>query len=456
MPVFRKASQLPCSAEEAFAWHERPGALRRLTPPWDRVEILSQTGGICDGDRVELKIGSGLTAQRWLAEHHDYRPPHQFADLQVRGPFASWNHTHLFRPIDQDRCELVDEIHYKLPYGLFGACAGGGYVSSTLKRVFEYRHDVTRHDLELYRRFRDQPRMTVLVSGASGLVGSALVPLLTTQGHSIRKLGRSGGSAPNSFGWDPRRGVIDDGALDGVDAVVHLAGENIAGERWTDDVKRRLLESRTIPTRLLCERMAAMPVRPKVLVCASAVGFYGDRGEEVLTEESTVGNGFLPEVAKQWEEACQPARDAGIRVVNLRIGVVLSPQGGALEKVVPLFRMGGGGVLGSGNQYWSCIGLDDLIAIIVHCLSSESVSGPVNAVLPDPSTNREFTKTLAAVVHRPALVPAPEFALRLAMGEMADALLLASCRVVPAKLLASSYQFRKPTLEDTLRCELGR
>lgn len=456
MPVFRKASQLPCSVEDAFAWHERPGALERLSVPWDTVEILSRQGGIRDGDRIELKIGKGPFASRWVAEHHDYRPPHQFADLQVSGPFASWDHAHLFRPIDQDHCELVDQIEYRLPYGPLGAIAGSGHVASKLERIFRYRHDVTKHDLALFRRFRDQPRMTVLVSGASGLVGSALAPLLTTQGHTVRKLGRSGGSSPNSFGWNPRRGEIDEEAIDGADAVVHLAGENIAGARWTDDVKRRLLESRTIPTRLLCERMAAMAVRPKVLVCASAVGFYGDRGDEVLTEDSPAGQGYLPEVAQQWEAACQPARDAGIRVVNLRIGVVLSPRGGALEKVVPIFRLGGGGVLGSGDQYWSCIGLNDLIGIIVHCLACESLSGPVNAVLPEAVTNREFTKTLAAVVHRPALVPAPEFALRLAMGEMADDLLLASSRAVPAKLLASGYQFRQSTLEATLRHELGK
>jgi len=250
--------------------------------------------------------------------------------------------------------------------------------------------------------------------------------------------------------WDPARGSIDAGGLEGIDGVVHLAGEPI-GERWSAEKKARIRDSRVKGTRLLCETLAQRPTPPKVLVCASAIGYYGDRGAEVLTEESASGASFLADVCRAWEGATEPALQKGIRVVNLRFGVVLSAAGGALAKMLPPFRLGVGGILGSGKQYMSWMTLDDAVGAIRHALLTEPLHGPANAVAPHPVTNEEFTKTLGKVLGRPTRIPLPAFAARLMFGEMADELLLASARVQPAKLLATGYAFRYPELEAGLR-----
>lgn len=298
--------------------------------------------------------------------------------------------------------------------------------------------------------------MKILVSGATGLVGQELIPLLTTGGHEVFRLVRRNPTEANDIPWDPHKGEIHKARLEGLDGVVHLAGENIAGARWNAVVKQRIRESRTVPTRLLCETLASLERKPKVLVCASAIGYYGDRGTEILSEQSPAGGGFLAEVCREWEAACEPARQAGIRVVNLRIGVVLTPKGGALAKMLFPFKMGGGGVVGSGRQYWSWIAIDDVIGSIQHCLTHNEIYGPVNATAPNPATNYEFTKTLGAVLHRPTIFPLPGFVAKLALGEMAQDLLLASTRVMPNQLQATGYQFRCPTLESTLRHVLGK
>jgi uncharacterized protein len=299
--------------------------------------------------------------------------------------------------------------------------------------------------------------MKVLVTGASGLVGSALVPYLTTGGHRITCLVRSQprpGAA--EMRWDPASGVEDSGGLEGMEAVVHLAGENIAGGRWTAARKARIRSSRVMGTRTLCETLTRLSQPPKVLVSASAIGYYGDRGAEPLWENSAFGTGFLAEVCRAWEEATQPAVQKGIRVVLLRIGIVLSPAGGALAKMLIPFKLGLGGVIGSGNQYMSWIALDDVVSVIAHALVTDTLQGPVNAVAPYPVTNREFTKTLGRVLKRPTMFPLPGFGARLAFGEMADALLLASTRVEPKRLLATQYVFRYPELEGALRHLLGK
>ena len=296
--------------------------------------------------------------------------------------------------------------------------------------------------------------MNVLISGATGMIGSALTRELERGGHRISRLTRSP-RGENDIRWDPDAGTID-GHLEGHDAVVHLAGESIAEGRWTPSKKERIMQSRKKGTRLLAETIAALPTPPKVMVSASAVGYYGDRGDEVLREDSSPGSDFLAEVCKAWEAAADPAREAGIRVVHPRFGIVLSPKGGALGTTLPIFKLGGGGRIGSGRQWWSWVALDDVVGAIVHALEDESVDGPVNVGSPHPLTNAEYTKVLGKVLNRPTFFVVPAPAIRVVIGGMADALLLASQRMQPARLEATGYAFRYPELEGALRHLLER
>jgi len=299
--------------------------------------------------------------------------------------------------------------------------------------------------------------MRVAITGSTGLVGSAVVPLLSAAGHEVvRLVRRAPGPGEKAVRWDPAEGEVDAGGLEGFDAVIHLAGENVGAGRWTPARKAAIRDSRVNGTRLLCEALAGLARPPKTLVCASAVGYYGDRGEETLTEESPPGTGYLAEVCREWEAASAPAARNGIRVVALRIGMVLSPKGGALPRMLPLFRAGLGGVIGGGRQYVSWVALDDLAGIVLHALQSRELRGPVNAVATRPVTNREFTGALGKVLSRPTPLPVPAFALRLAVGEMADALLLSSARVVPKRLEESGYRFRFPELPAALHHLLAK
>jgi len=292
---------------------------------------------------------------------------------------------------------------------------------------------------------------TLLITGSTGLVGTALVPALENDGHHVLRAVRRPTQDSQEISWDPATGQIERDKLVDIDAVVHLAGANIAGRRWSDSYKQLMLDSRTCGTRLISETIASLDRKPSVLVCASAIGYYGACDETELDEAAPCGNGFLPELCMQWERACQPARDAGIRVVNLRIGVVLSPNGGALKKMLLPFKLGAGGILGNGRQYFSWIALDDVIHATKFLLQNEAASGPVNLVSPSPVTNHEFTKTLGRVLSRPTIFPMPAFAARLAFGEMADALLLTGARVIPKTLTEQGYNFHHPSLEPALR-----
>jgi len=293
--------------------------------------------------------------------------------------------------------------------------------------------------------------MKVAVTGASGLIGSALVRFLTSGGHEVRRLVRRGPRGADEIRWDPGRGEIDADALEGVDAVVHLSGENLASGRWTEARKARIRGSRIDSTRTLARALASLKHRPKVLVSASAVGYYGDCGEEWVTESSPAGDDFLARVSADWETAASPAAEAGIRLVHPRTGVVLSPVGGALGKLLLPFRLGLGGIVGPGTQYMSWVAIDDVVTALHHVLVEERVIGPFNLVAPAPVTNREFTKALGQVLRRPTLVPVPAFALKLVLGEMAEATLLASTRARPDRLVSSGYRFRYPGLEGALR-----
>jgi uncharacterized protein len=455
MPEFVHRSRLDAPAEAVFAWHARPGAFERLVPPWQQVEVLERRGGIKDGGRLVFALKSWPFQVRWEAVHRDYEEGRQFRDVQIAGPFAEWSHTHRILP-DGAGSILEDRIVYRLPGGILGERLAGGTTRRTLERTFRFRHARTRTDLARHARFAGRRPLRVAITGASGLIGGNLAAFLTTGGHRVDPLVR-GTPRPETteIAWNPAGGTIDAAALEGVDAVVHLAGESVAGGRWTPERKAAIRESRARGTALLAAALARLARKPRVLVSASAIGWYGDRGDETLTEESGPGHDFLADVCREWEAATDAARAAGIRVVNVRFGIVLAAGGGALARMLPPFRLGAGGVVGSGNQYMSWIGLDDVVGAIHHLLFTDGTTGPVNGTAPAPVTNAEFTRTLGHVLGRPTIVPLPAVAVRAVFGEMGDALLLASQRVLPTRLEAAGFRFEEPALESALRTELG-
>ena len=454
---YTRSINIPVPPARVFDWHSRPGALERLTPPWERIEVLEKAGSITDGSRTVLRARMGPLSTKWVAEHVGYVEGVQFKDVQISGPFARWEHTHRVDPAGEASCVLTDHIEYQLPFGLLGGLCGGAIARKRLDRLFQYRHAVTREDNMLHARLGyglKSPGLRILVTGTSGLIGSALVPFLTTAGHEVVRLVRRA-PKPGEIYWNPDAGEIDEAGLEGFDAVIHLAGKNIAAQRWTAVQKVGIRESRVGATSLLARAIANLTHPPKVVLGASAIGYYGNRPEQLLQEGDGPGQGFLASVCRDWEAALDPVREKGVRTVPLRIGAVLSISGGALRKMLLPFRLGGGGVLGHGAQYMSCIGMQDVLGAILHVLSTDSLDGPVNVVGPESITNRTFTRTLGEVLGRPTLVPMPAGAARLAFGELADELLLSSTRVEPKRLSESGYVFRHPTLSEMLWDGLG-
>ncbi len=297
--------------------------------------------------------------------------------------------------------------------------------------------------------------MRVLITGSSGLIGTALSRSFGERGYEIVRLVRKPVSQ-SDISWNPDRGELTLSPDQQFDVVVHLAGENIGAGRWSATRKKRILASRVDGTKTLVSALTSLQAKPPVLISASAVGYYGDRSDEIMREENRPGSGFLSEVCQRWEEATKPAKQHGIRTVNLRMGVVLARHGGALAKMLLPFKLGLGGKFGDGRQYWSWVALDDLVAAVHHVVYDDAISGPVNLVAPHPVTNAEFTKTMGKVLNRPTVLGVPSFALKLLLGEMAGPLLLESTRVEPAKLLASRFEFKYPDLEPALRSVLGR
>ncbi|NEE01464.1 TIGR01777 family protein [Phytoactinopolyspora halotolerans] len=435
---------MPASVEGVFAWHARPGAISRLTPPWQPVRVAEEALSLRDG-RARLRLPGGLT---WAAAHQPdgYDPPRQFVDQLASSPFSrvlSWRHTHEFTP-DDGGTRVTDVVETSVP-------------EAVLRSMFRYRHAQLAEDLAAQERSRrwQTDALTVAITGSSGLVGTAVAALLSTAGHRVIRLVRRSPRGQDERQWNPESPDTD--LLAGVDAVIHLAGASIGG-RFTESHKREIRDSRIGPTHRLAQAAAAAPSGPHVFVSASAIGFYGShRGDELLTEDHERGDGFLADVVADWEAATAPAAGSGIRCVQVRTGIVQTPRGGTLQLLYPMFFAGLGGRLGDGTQWLSWIGIDDLADIYLRSVCDADLHGPLNAVAPTPVRNAEYTRTLARVLRRPALVPVPGLGPRLLLGqEGAEELALASQRVAPGVLAGASHVFRHPDLEHALRHVLGR
>jgi len=450
-----KRTRINAPVEAVFSWHERNGAIARLTPPWAPLKLISRRGeGIQKGVKVTFRIQIFKIPLLWVAEHIDYRKNQGFKDVQIKGPFSKWEHTHRFFSDGESGMVMEDHVEFKLPFGILSR-PFYRYAKKEFDRMFNYRHRVLKYDLEHHSG--DMPKKRILVSGASGAIGSVLVPFLQTRGHEVIRLVRKkDGLQKDALFWDPYKGDLDLESAGPIDAVINLNGLDISRGRWTDEQKKKILDSRVMPTRLLVEKMKTLKHKPGVFISSSAIGFYGEGEDTVLTESSAPGHCFISQVCQQWEEAAGGAEAAGIRTVQLRIGIVLTPAGGALARMELPFKSGCGVTLSHGRQYMSWISMDDAVSGILHILNSEAIQGPVNLTAPNPVTNQEFSKTLAKVFSRKVFFRFPAFPARLLWGEMGQETLLASTRVKPEKLLNHGFLYHHETLAPALRHILGR
>ncbi|WP_027587521.1 TIGR01777 family oxidoreductase [Acidipropionibacterium thoenii] len=484
MNRFESHTPLPYQRSEVFDWFARPGALVRLWPPFGGSVRRQPSDGLNPGSEALLAVGlpgrpglagaalastlpGGLRAELpWRARHTQLDPGHSFTDVMVSGPLAAWHHHHEFSD-DPAGTLMHDIVDYELPGPLNSPLLARAVgVDAELARVFAYRAEQLRADLALHHPYLGADPLTVAVTGASGLIGSQVCALLESGGHRVIRLVRGGAHGDDEISWDPASGTLDPDALAGCDAVVHLAGYPIGG-RFTAATKDKILESRRDGTALIARTLAelASDGRARTLVSASAIGYYGAHphaaeraaGAEAtpLTEQDAAGNDFLSTVAQVWESACRPAADAGVRVVNVRTGLVLTAAGGLLTQFLPLYLAGVGGPLGD-RQWQSWIGIDDIASIYLFALLNPQVAGPINAVAPEPVTARQFATTLGEVLHRPSRVPVPSFGPALLLGsEGAEELAAADQRVSSSRLESLGYRFRHRHLKAQLRHVLG-
>ena len=463
--LFESTLKLNVPVEKLFNWHENEGAFERLTPPFDPVNVTRRVGGI-DGGTVYIAMKAGPVPLTWVTQHYGYKKNVQFLEDQTSGPFVGplpfwnggWHHKHLFEKIDEDNSLVTDRIEYDFPMKPFGFLLGGRYTKKKLDQMFAYRRNITENDLYALSKYSGKP-LDIAVTGGSGLIGKELGPYLTTAGHSVENLVRKR-PKKGELCWNIRKQQIS--SLNGKDAVVHLAGENIGSlVRWSKWKRKEILESRVKSTALVAKHLASLENPPKVLICASAMGYYGSYGDDILTEDSKNGDDYFSYVVKEWEAAAQPAIDAGIRVVFLRFGIIMSPKGGALPRMLLPAKFGGNPPIGGGKQWWSWLTIDDAIGSIYHAITTESLSGAVNVASPNTIQQKDFASTLGKIMWGPRLgfmtnlIPLPAFVVKSIMGEMGDVLLLSSNRIDSSKLIDSGYKFRFENLENGLRHILG-
>ena len=453
--TYTKRTRISAPVEMTFAWHARDGAISRLTPPWAPLEMIARKGnGIDKGVKVTFKIRIFKIPMIWKAEHIEYQQNKLFKDCQTKGPFSKWEHTHRFESEDENTSFMEDDLEFKLPFG-FLSRPFYGFAKKEFERMFSYRHRVLKYDLEHHVDKAKKKR--ILISGATGTIGSILVPFLRTSGHEVIRLVRKSGELLNDeIFWDPYKGILDLENAGAIDAIINLNGADISRNRWTDKQKKLIIDSRIIPTRLLVQRMKNLDHKPEVFISSSAIGFYGERQDNILTESDTMGDSFISRVCKKWEDASADAQKAGIRTIQLRIGVVLTPAGGALARMELPFKAGCGVNLSHGRQYMSWISMDDALSGILYILNNDKINGSVNLTAPSPATNKEFSQTLARVFGKKVYFTIPKFLAVALWGQMGQETLLASARVMPVKPLDNGFSFQHKELFTALKDVLGR
>ena len=459
MYKYTHETEVEADVESTFAWFEHEGSFRRLMPPWEVAEEVRADDSLEVGSQRVFRFPMGPVKMTWVAAHTAYDPPNFFADKMVKGPFWSWNHEHNLSQ-SGGVTKVVDDVSYQVPFGPLGNLVdkilGGMLVRGRISRMFTARELRLKRDLKRHSDFFEQERKRILVAGSSGMIGTQLVAFLDTGGHEVwRLVRRVPAEGRNEIFWDPENGELDRGSIEGFDAIIHLGGEGIGDRRWNKKRKRKIKDSRVESTKLLSEAICSMNTKPECFILASAIGWYGDRGDEELDEESQIGEGFLPEVCKEWEGAASKVEESGVRTVYLRSGIVLAATGGALGKMLLPFKFGAGGPMGGGKQWMSWISLDDEIYAIHHLLMSQNSKGKYNLSAPRPVRQKLFARTLGRVLRRPAFAPLPGFVIKIIFGEMGEKLTLDSQRVLPSRLVDEGYEFLHRDLEPALRDSLG-
>ena len=461
--MFNKFTELPFDQLSVFDYHARLGAIDRLIPPWERVKILKRNQSLDVGSEVLLQQTLGFLKMEWLASHTEYTPPVSFQDIQVRGPFRRWTHDHLIEFVSSRSCRLTDSVQYELPFGLLGRL-GSPWIEKKISSMFDYRHRTTLEDLRFIAHVGDltanKEKVRIGVSGSSGMIGRRICALASVSGVEVVRIVRPGtqnadASIPcHSVTTFSNESFSDPNVVEQLDAVIHLGGHGIADHRWSDSIKKKILSSRVESTSSLIKGLKKLKTPPQKFVCASGIGAYGEQGETFCSDhdadqQKNGGDSFLEQVSRQWEASARAYSDCGGVCIG-RLAMAIHPIQGALSKMIPLFRLGLGGKLGSGRQYWSWIHVDDAAGAFLHLALNPKSTGIYNLTSPEPITNIEFTDLLSRKLKRWAIMPAPEFGLRIMLGQMAKELLLASIRATADRLEMESFPFRARTLTEAL------
>lgn len=461
MPTFAHTAKFSADKQQLWAWYNSDGAFRRIMPEWEGIKPIN-AGRLVDGEETIFKVKLGPFRQKWIARHHSVVSGESFADRMIKGPFGAWNHHHKFESASKGTTSVIDNVEYKLPLHFFTGWSAGFTVLPRMKQMFEFRSVRVANDLKQIQLTSELPRQKILVSGSTGMIGLQLCAFLEAAGHDVHRLLRPSTKLPTDVDsskvvvWNDLTGEIIDGDMNGFDTIIHMAGAGIGDKRWSKKRLKLIRDSRIIPTKNLSKIVAGLDNPPRKIICSSAIGYYGNRGTEVLDESSSTGNDILAELCRDWENASNAAKESGINVIHVRTGIVMSPLGGALAKLLLPAKMGAGGPVGGGKQMQSWISLDDEIYAIHHLMMQDSAEGVYNLTAPSPVSQKQFAKTLGRVLRRPSFAPLPGFVIKLLFGQMGKKLVLEGQDVRPTRLIESGFEFTHPELESCLRSCLGK